>query len=225
MSEVKQDRLNKLMDDYRNNRITESSLGGILHLMKTNENDKYYRNAELLKKHRSIEDFISYDEEAEKARSTSIRATINLLKTVLTGREFDVLYKYAVEMRSQAEIAEMLGVDQSTISRTLKGIHKKCMENAELVQEVLDICSVKALASSARNHRKDMGYARHKICYPSEYLCKISAEPKWYKQKMILKTQCVCPEYFSECFEDAQTKCSMCLGQFGENECSRKAVN
>lgn len=225
MSKVKQDRLNKLMDDYRNNRITESSLGGILHLMKTNENDKYYRNVELLKKHRSIEDFISYDEEAEKARSISIKATIRLMKTILTDREFDVLYKYAVEMRSQAEIAEILGTYQREISRTLKGIHKKCMENAELVQDVIDICSVKALAGSARNHRKDIGYARHKICYPSEYLCKISAEPKWYKQKMILKTQCVCPEYFTECFGDAQTKCGMCLGQFGESGCSRKAVN
>jgi RNA polymerase sporulation-specific sigma factor len=54
------------------------------------------------------------------------------LKQVLTEREFQVLWAFAVEGKSQTEIAPTIGVQQPQIYRILKNIRKKVAELCQI---------------------------------------------------------------------------------------------
>lgn len=167
----------------------------------------------------------------KKLKDTTVANIIDgLIKfNIITKDEYDTLYMWCIDGETHAEIAEKLGVNQSTITRRIKSIQEKCQEHIlnkhQSTQELFDSIYVKAITTIPKAKQKDIGYAKHKIAYPSEYLCKISITGKWYKEKYILRNRCVIPEFFHECFGDDETKCTLCYDNFGNSTCSRTKDN
>jgi hypothetical protein len=83
----------------------------------------------------------------------------------------------------------------------------------------------RAATTIPRSKRRDAGYARNKIAYPSEFLMKVSITGQWHRDKYRLRNHCLVPEFLSESFGDSDTKCTLCFDDFGGTTCSRKTVN
>lgn len=134
-----------------------------------------------------------------------------------------------VKGETQATIAEKLGVSRQYITKTLKAIREKCQRyitaNHSNIRELFDALAYKAATMIPKAKRKDAGYAKHKVAYPTEYLMQISITGQWSREKYRLCNRCVVPEYFEKCFGDNNTKCTLCGDDFGGSTCSRLDVN
>jgi len=87
---------------------------------------------------KTIEDFGECDASFERIEDEIAYSKIALvIKGLLTEREWDILWKTAVEGIEQWKIAEIYGFQQPHVSRIMKGIRRK-------VQECPALCSLMA---------------------------------------------------------------------------------
>lgn len=144
---------------------------------------------------------------------------------VISQSEYEILVLWCVEGETQATIADKLGTYQKDVSRKIKAIQSKCQwfieDNYEDTKELFDCIAYMMITKIPKGKRKDAGSPKYCICYPSEYLMKVSMTGKWYKGKYRLKNRCIVPEFLSECFGDNDTKCTLCWDDFGGTTCSR----
>ncbi len=171
----------------------------------------------------------------EKLREKSIRDTIDELLgfNITDNLEYQVLFQWCIEGKAQAEIAKELGTYQMKISRIIKNIQKKCFRYIRKhivygsdIKELFDSLLYRAIMSRPKRNHKEIGSAKHKIAYPSEYLQKVSIRPLQTRKNGVIaytpQTVCRVPEYFREAFSDDLTCCPICCNDIGENKCMRK---
>lgn len=196
------------------------------------ESQDYHKNCERVRERITIGNFRSpQDLYEEKLRNTDIATIIEGLKKhkVISKKKYRILYLWCVEGLTHAEIAKKINMSKSWVTKEIQSIREDCQkyilgQHGE-IKELFDSIYAKAITTIPRHNRKDAGYAKHKICWPSDYLSKISKVGTWKKQKYILKTCCVNPEYFRLCFGDNLTKCTRCYDEYGKSTCSREVDN
>jgi len=162
------------------------------------------------------------DDYIEEWRQQSIKEIIGdlLYKEIITLEQFRILWQWCVDMRTQAEIAEELGVSQQAVAKRIHGIKVRAAKHID------KSLIFKSITNAPMNCRGMQSIQKIKVKWPFEFAMNINngIKKKSNGEYKIL-SRCVLPEMLQQCFGDSKTRCGYCYDNFGENNCTRKEVN
>jgi predicted DNA-binding protein YlxM (UPF0122 family) len=221
------DRLQSIIEDYKGSKITRELAEKSLSFLTYEEDRKYNRTCRWYLKlfHGEPIEKSAEDEYIEEWRMKRIRELITELleKNVITREQFQILYNWCVNMKTQAEIAKDLGVSQQAIAKRIHKVQEKAAKcfDINMIRSVLHNVTI----SIPMSHR-NTGSTKVKIRMPSEFAMHINngIKRKSNGEYRIL-TKCVLPEMLQRCFGDSKTCCGYCYDDFGETVCTRKEAN
>lgn len=218
------DYLQRTIEAYKSGKITEEYVKKYLSFQTYQEDRKYYRTCKWCLKlfDWDIAAVSAEDEYVEEWRQKSIKEIIGelLYKEIITQEQFRILWQWCVDMRTQAEIAEELGVSQQAVAKRIHGIQVRAAK-------YIDYSLVSRLTTNApMNCRRNAEHPKIKVKWPFEFAMRINngIKKKSNGEYKIL-SRCVLPEMLQQCFGDSKTRCGYCYDNFGENSCTRKEVN
>lgn len=222
------DRLQSIIEDYKAGKTTKESTKKFLSFLTYEEDRKYNRTCKWCLK-LLPEDPIgksAEDEYIEEWRTKRIQEIITyfLNENVITKEQFSILYSWCVDMKTQAEIAERLGVSQQAIAKRIHRVQKRVVKcfDIDMIRSILS----ETMTDIPKKCQRNITSPKVKVKMPSEFAMCISNGIKMKSNgEYKILTKCVLPEMLQKCFGDSKTCCGYCYDNFGENNCTRKEAN
>jgi predicted DNA-binding protein YlxM (UPF0122 family) len=145
---------------------------------------------------------------------------LQVIRSKLTEKQWDILWLSAVDGWTQEKIAEKYGTYHMKISRILKKTQEICaklLSNPIIVPEEL----------FRQPQSKLEAHSPETAGYPYEILQNVNDGGQWKNcgrggKRWVTKSTCRIPEYLQESFGISNVRCGLCWDDFGGNKCKRK---
>lgn len=159
----------------------------------------------------------------ERENKSEIIQFIKKIKEILTDKQFNILWLYAVEGLSYKKIGEKLNITTPTICIYFKNIRKKITKYTNKMPTYPIYIRDLLLPPQST---LEIGSPKHKVAYPSDYYTCINAggyfrTTKKKQRKYISKVTCKVPEYLGQSYNGEKVWCTRCIDNFGNNNCTR----